>query len=272
MTLPHIDLNSVGYKTDLIFNQYDGTVVDRGDYIVATTTSNPNYFWGNLLIYKKAPVEGDLQNWKEDFRREITHPATYHMTFGWDSPTGELGNAEEFIQDGFKLAQSIVLTATATVRPPKYNPDVIVKPVVSDEDFETSIHIQVASGAEHLSKKAWEDFSRKQMTMYRRLIGHKRGQWFGAYLKDELVGGLGIFSDGDLGRYQVVSTHPDHQRKGVCATLVYHTAKYAFETMKLKKLVMVADEHYHAAKIYESVGFAPTEKLVGVSWYDKSQT
>jgi hypothetical protein len=41
--------------------------------------------------------------------------------------------------------------------------------------------------------------------------------------------------------------------------------------MKLKKLVMVADEHYHAAKIYESVGFVPTEKQVGVNWYDRSR-
>jgi hypothetical protein len=109
------------------------------------------------------------------------------------------------------------------------------------------------------------------MTLYRHISTIGKGIWFGAYLNKKLVGCLGIFCEGDLGRYQIVSTHPNHQRQGVCASLVCETAQYAFERMKLKKLVMMADEHYHAAKIYESVGFAPTQKQVGVSWYDKSR-
>jgi hypothetical protein len=34
--------------------------------------------------------------------------------------------------------------------------------------------------------------------------------------------------------------------------------------MGVETLVMVADESYHAAKIYESVGFAPQEKMYGL--------
>jgi hypothetical protein len=40
--------------------------------------------------------------------------------------------------------------------------------------------------------------------------------------------------------------------------------------MGIEKLVMVADENYHAARIYESVGFKPVEKIYGVCWSDKS--
>jgi RimJ/RimL family protein N-acetyltransferase len=217
-------------------------------------------------------VRGDLVKWKETFRKEITHPATYHITFGWDSPSGELGCAEEFLEDGFTLAQSVVLTVSKVTRPPRFNTEIIVSPVTSEEDFEASIQIQIACSGEDLSKEAWEKFYRKQMTLYRHISDIGKGAWFGAYLNHKLVGCLGIFSEDDLGRYQIVSTHPNHQRQGVCASLVYKTAQYAFERMKLKKLVMVADEHYHAAKIYESVGFVPTEKMVGVSWHDKSRT
>ena len=39
--------------------------------------------------------------------------------------------------------------------------------------------------------------------------------------------------------------------------------------MGLIDLVMVADENYHAAKIYESVGFAPTAKEYSAFWRDR---
>jgi len=39
----------------------------------------------------------------------------------------------------------------------------------------------------------------------------------------------------------------------------------------MKTLVMVADENYHAAKIYESIGFQPEEKQVGLDWWKKSK-
>ena len=39
--------------------------------------------------------------------------------------------------------------------------------------------------------------------------------------------------------------------------------------MKVETLVMVADEEYHAAKVYESVGFRPTEKLLGLCKAEK---
>lgn len=42
-------------------------------------------------------------------------------------------------------------------------------------------------------------------------------------------------------------------------TLVYRSAQYAFREMKLKQLVMCADQEYHAARIYESVGFRPVQ-------------
>lgn len=36
-------------------------------------------------------------------------------------------------------------------------------------------------------------------------------------------------------------------------------------------LVMVADPEYHAAKVYESVGFEPTQKAIGMCRYSKEE-
>lgn len=263
-------IQSLGHRTKFIFNRFDGSVEDRGDYFVVTTKSNPNYFWGNLLVYKNPPKAGDFHKWKADFSRELTNPAIYHMTFAWDSPDGDAGETSDFIADGFELDRTVVLTAQKVLKPPKYNEDITVKTIQGDEEFEQVIQIQTECGGEELSKSSWEKFYRTQLKQYRKMINSGLGQWFGAWIDNELVGSLGIFTDENIGRYQIVSTAPTHQRKGVCSTLVYESALFAFDRMNVETLVMIADEEYHAAKIYESVGFEPAERLVGLcKWYKK---
>ncbi len=264
-----MNIKSLGYRTDFLFNTFDGSVEDKGQYFVAKTHSNPNYFWGNLLLFKSPPKEGDLAEWKRIFKEEFSGSDIHHITFGWDSPSGERGEVKEFENDGFGFETSVVLTATKVIKPPKYNQNIKVYSIDTEADFERSIEIQVSRGEDHLSKESWEDFYKKAIAGYRKMIEAEKGIWFGAKIDGVLVGCLGVFTDGDVGRYQIVCTDSNFQRKGVCSTLVYESAKYAFDTMGVAKLVMVADEEYHAAKIYESVGFQPTEKQVGVCWWDE---
>ena len=93
------------------------------------------------------------------------------------------------------------------------------------------------------------------------------GHWYGAYLHDQLVGDLGIFFEQSIGRFQNVETHPDYRRQGICSTLVYECSKIAFETYGVQTLVMEADANYHAARIYESVGFQKTEVNHSLNWW-----
>ena len=53
-------LRSPGYQSELIFTDFDGQVDDRGTYTVMRTLTNPNYFWGNLLVFDRAPTRADL--------------------------------------------------------------------------------------------------------------------------------------------------------------------------------------------------------------------
>jgi predicted GNAT family acetyltransferase len=78
------------------------------------------------------------------------------------------------------------------------------------------------------------------------------------------VADLGLFVIDGVGRFQSVETLPEFRRRGICGTMVYQVANYGFERLGAKRLVMIADEFYHAAKIYESVGFRPTERQVGL--------
>ena len=38
------------------------------------------------------------------------------------------------------------------------------------------------------------------------------------------------------------------------------------ERNEITTLVMEADEDYHAARIYEEVGFEPTQRLISLEW------
>ena len=204
-----MNIQSLGYRTDFIFNNHDGSVEDHGDYFVVKTKNNPNYFWGNLLLYKKPPTFGDFKKWKSDFKKEFTNPKIYHMTFAWDSPSGNAGEISEFIKEGFELDKSIVLTTNKVSQPPRFNENVSVKTLNSDEELEQVIQIQTDCGDDqHLSKESWEGFYRTQMVQYKKMIKDGLGHWFGAFLDNELVGSLGIFTDKNIGRFQTVSyTH-----------------------------------------------------------------
>lgn len=95
------------------------------------------------------------------------------------------------------------------------------------------------------------------------------GNWFGAFIGEQLVGDLGIFHENGIGRYQNVGTHPNFRKQGICGTLVYQSGLIALRDYKIQYLVMEADPDYHAARIYESVGFKRNEENYALSWWKR---
>ncbi|MAE58734.1 MAG: hypothetical protein CME69_07625 [Halobacteriovorax sp.] len=265
-------IKNLGYRTDFIFNKLDGTLEDRGDYLVATTTSNPNYFWGNFLFFKRPPKKGDFFKWKSLFEMELSDPRIYHMAFGWDSFDANEADYKEFVENGFEFHQDIVLSSSDFIRPKQYNEKIEVRVIDLNEYLPRCVEIQVASATKDMSKKTWQEFYTKSMKKYLSLIEKGHGKWFGAFVNDVLVGSLGIFKSGDTARFQLVNTHPDFQRQGVCSTLMYESCLYAMSKMNASELVIVAEENYHAVKIYQTVGFKEVQKQLGLCWWDKTKT
>lgn len=107
------------------------------------------------------------------------------------------------------------------------------------------------------------------MARYRQMARLGRGEWFGAFYQDRLVADLGLFCESGIARFQSVETHPDFRRRGICGALVYQASRYGLERLEADVLVMIADEHYFAAHIYETIGFKPAERQVGLEWSEK---
>ncbi len=258
-------IRSLGYRTDLIFARVHGVIADRGDHLVIRTPSNPGFYWGNFLLFDQPPGDGALERWKALFHEEIAsrQPAR-HLAFGWDSPEGERGVLEPFLAAGFLLNESVVLVADA-VHPPRYpNRDVSIRPLSTDDEWRQAMENQVACHASRFPLPAYREFKARQMNAYRRMADAGLGAWFGAFAEGRLVADLGVFVDGGVARFQAVETHPGFRRGGICGTLVHESARHAFATLGVERLVMVADAHHHAGRIYESLGFRPTERQLGV--------
>lgn len=260
-------VQSSGYRTDLIFARFDGVITERDDYLVVATPNNPTFHWGNFLLFPSPPSPADAERWPESFRREFSHdPRVRHIAIGWDRSREPVAEAVTFAAAGFVTHASIVLTATTVHETAKYDRTVSVRELRTDAEWEAATQLQILLRDAPYSLEGYTPFKRAQMARYRRMAERGMGGWFGAFVGPRLVADLGLFVEDGIGRFQNVGTHPEFRRRGICGRLVTEVARRGFATLGATALVMVADEAYHAARIYESVGFRPVERQAGVSW------
>lgn len=260
-----MEVQSLGYRTDLIFPAFDGVIIDRGNYLVIRTPSNPTFYWGNFLLFDHPPQEGDYSRWRDLFAKEIgTPPQVEHQAFGWDTTINEMGIIQPFLESGFLLEHSAVLTAQRDHLTPKSSSGVTLRPLLSEDDWNQSIENQVICREPRFSESAYRIFRQRQVKRYRAMVAHGLGAWFGAFSGSRLVADLGIFCDGELGRYQAVQTHPEFRRRGIAGALVYKAAFYALDHFNLETLVIVAEADSPAEHLYRSLGFQITEDQIGI--------
>ena len=258
-------IRSLGYRTDLIFPRFEGIVTDRGDCVVVRTPSNPGYYRGNFLLFAHPPDADSLPAWTRRFHEEITsvQPAR-HLAFGWDSPEGEADGVGPVLAQGFILSESAVLTAGTLVPPRHRDADVEIRPLAGDAEWAQALENHVAVRGGEIVEAECHPVKARQLARYRRMAEAGLGAWFGAFIGARMVADLGVFTDGTLARFQQVGTHPDFRNRGICATLVYDSARHARARLGVERSVMAADEHYHAGRIYESLGFRRTERQLSL--------
>lgn len=259
-------ISSLARKTDFIFMRHHGIIQEKDDYIVVKTPANPNHYWGNYLVMKKAPQVGDYPRWTTLFKKEFSDLKDIsHMTFTWEEK--KPGDYLEFCHQGFRFDEGVTLSTSSVQKPPKYNSELLVKKIISPSEWEKVTQLQILNAEPGHDQILYENYKRKQMHLYQKMSAQRKGHWYGGYFAGKLVADLGIFFEANYGRFQQVETHPKYRRQGFCQTLVYQSAQIAFSEYGVDTLVMEADENYHAAKIYESVGFIPTEKTYGLCYW-----
>jgi hypothetical protein len=159
-----MQVRSLGYHTDLIFTSYDGEIIDRGDYLVIRTPTNPSFYWGNYLLFERPPMDGDYQRWQELFAKEIgTPPLVTHQVFGWDTTDNEKGVIEPFLENGYHVEQSVVLTTHQLIPPSNFIQGLTVRPFELEYDWTQSIENQVECREPGFEETSYRLFRQRQV-------------------------------------------------------------------------------------------------------------
>lgn len=258
-----MNLSSLGYRTDLIFARFHGRVTDLGEAVAVANPHSPAHYFGNLLIFRAPPQRGDLHRWETLFAQHIGQPPiTPHRLFGWDVPASGPPEMAEFLDVGYCLEENAVMAASRLQAPLHLNTRAEYRPVLdTDEEWTRVLDNQVSSREDGYDEAQYRRFKATQLRGLRNMCRAGLGVWYGAFLDGQLVADLGVFWDGrGLLRYQSVGTAPASRRQGLCGSLTYFAGEHARAHFQAERLVIVADEHGVARRVYESVGFEDVER------------
>ncbi len=262
-----MELRSLGLRSDLAM--INGEILDRGDYLVVRSPQEQSFYWGNLLVFAQPPRDGDLQRWQALFAQEFKDLVdVHHQTYVWDK-SDTPGQVEPFTNAGFRVDHSVVLTAQKLLLPKHPRADLEIRTLQTESDWQAQLDLQVVCRDEEHEESHFRGYAEGRLRGYRERIDVNTGEWYSAFVDEKQVASLGMFRTGSFGRFQVVVTHPDFRRQGICGTLVHHVARLTLDREDIESLVMLADTEYHAAGIYESLGFSPTERLTGLCRWPK---
>jgi ribosomal protein S18 acetylase RimI-like enzyme len=257
-----VRVESLGYRTDLMLRQLEGsTVTDAGGYLVVASPAHPDFWWGNFLLLPATALREEPDAWMSRFAQ--TFPEARHVALGIDATTAAGAGPARFLAAGLRAEVNTVLTATALREPPHPSP-AECRRLAGDDDWRQALELRMAC-SDAVRLVDGPEFEARRVRQARHLSEAGHGACFGAFQAGRLLAQLGVFSDGSgIARYQNVETHPAARRQGLAGTLICHAGRYALAELGASVLVIVADPGYSAIRIYRSAGFADQEVQLGL--------
>lgn len=255
---------SLGFRTDLMLLALQGSTTEACEgYLVVRTPANPTYHWGNFLLLAQPPRAGTVGDWQRAFEREF--PGAEHLAFGVDGTRGEAGDEDELAGYRLHVDRQVVLTASRIRAPAHAAEHAQLRMLDGDSDWAAALALKEANNVE-FEPRSYREFATRRFNAMRRLQHDGAGAWFGAFIDDAMVSGLGVFSDrSGVARFQSVDTHPEHRRQGLAGSLVHLAAEYARGSLGADRLVIVADPRDVAIRLYRALGFVDAEIQVQLS-------
>ena len=260
-------INSLGIKTDLMFLKQNAMVEDRGDYILVRSPDNPEFFWGNFLIFPEPPQKGDFKQWQRHFENEFAKvDGIEHMTFEWDH-SSRAPQLDEFRQNGFEYEETVVLVAKDGLHPMYENHEISMMRVETNETWHQLVEFQIEVNPDGYPEDSLRPFVKKRFQDYRDYSEAGLGHWYAAFLDGKMVADLGLYSENGVARYQNIKTHRDYRKQGIAQTLMH----FAASDLGADYFVIQAEDHGPAINMYQSIGFEALEVIAGLCRYDQSK-
>lgn len=252
-------LRSIGLASDVLVMRDQSVLEEHPDRFVLRSPDEPTFWFGNMVIFREDAVDPDAQiaQFKKDF------PDAQHVTLAWDVPDIDQGDRfAAFKQMGMKLEETDVLAFSGTLHRTDPPEGIVVRPLVSDDDWQKATDLQAEIGRESGFDDDYLPYITKRMQTQRKQTQTGFGAWFGAFAGDELAGDLGIFADPRTARFQAVETRPSYRRRGICAALVTAGTEWALAKHPNTCPTILAERDGAAGRIYRRCGFELAECLI----------
>lgn len=263
---------SLGAQTNFLMDNFLAETYERDEYFVIKTPNRPTYFWGNYILMKSPPVLGAFEKWIAIYEKEVgTRESLGFCSITFDYDPSKPFDTSDFTDNGFRVGVDKILVADKVYRPRKLNEDLVIKEYDLSNHIKDYVALHFDPDWIYGNESEQMEFITGQGNEFASLIKKRSAKRYGAFLDVKLIADLGIYWDDKVVRFNSISTHSLYRRRGACSTLVYKVSKDLLEQFPAKKLVMQADEDYHAAGIYESIGFVQTDKVICLEWRDSSR-
>ncbi|KTA78851.1 GNAT family N-acetyltransferase [Aeromonas salmonicida] len=250
-----------GFATDLLFDRYQGNVVDHEQFWAVRTPDAPDYYFGNYLLLPTPPSDRD-KGWLEaSFDKLIgLDPRVQHRTFQWPLAEGQNSRVAGFVAAGYQYMECVVLALDATNlhQAATIEQTVEARPF-SPADWDVWLAFELNERDPGHSVENYLPYLQSRRRLYEAMIADGLGKWWGIWQEEQLVASCGLFFTGTMGRFQLVRTHQEWRNRGLCRQLLSQVARQGLE--RARQLIIVADEHYHAQRVYRSLGFTPVARI-----------
>jgi hypothetical protein len=111
-----VRVTSLGFQTDLMVRRLAAsTITEHDDHVVVVTSTNPGFWWGNVVILDRPLARGDAERLRDIFATEL--PGTTTMAVGIDGTGDDAGAATVLDALSLELSRDAVLTAEAVDQP-----------------------------------------------------------------------------------------------------------------------------------------------------------
>lgn len=249
-----------GFATDLLFDRYQGEVTDHAQFWAVRTPSAPDYYFGNYLLLPTPPSDRD-KGWLEaSFDKWVGRdPRIQHRTFQWPLAEGQNSRVAGFVSAGYQYMECVVLALDAVDWQAQAHHVFAAARPFTPADWDDWLALELDSRDPGHSESVYLSYLQSRRDLYRAMIADGLGQWWGIWQQGRLVASCGLFFIGTMGRFQLVHTHKDWRNQGLCRQLLSQVARQGLA--QAERLIIVADEHYHAQRVYRSLGFSPVARI-----------
>ncbi|ROU03083.1 GNAT family N-acetyltransferase [Histidinibacterium lentulum] len=254
-------MKSLGLESDLVSMTGLQRVETHADRIVVRTPSEPDYWFGNLVIFRHGRIDPAVQ--VAQSREDL--PEARHVVLQWDAPGLEPDAAEAAAlkTEGLEVERDDVLTLDGAPHGPPPPAGIVLRRIENDGDWAQVLALQLEVGLEEGHEDAaHRPFLARRYANARRQAEQGLGARFGAFDDDLLVADMGIVLGARLARFQTVATRASHRRRGLCAALLAQAGGWARARAPGAVLVIVAQSGSAAGRIYHRAGFGLAETIL----------